>query len=161
MEEDHAQSLVVDRVGTQNDWISKLLELKTCGTQNDRNSKLLELKTFGTQNLWNSTLLELSPFGTQNVWNSKLLELKTFGAQDFWSSKKTSNFGMLLDGMVQLWYGYVVWHGKAMVWHGRVWYGMGWNGMKGNMHMHTFTNKTRSAFSLIQPRRYDYYGKPW
>ena len=70
-----------------------------------------------------------------------------------------SVFGMLLDGMVQLWYGYVVWHGKAMVWHGRVWYGMGWNGMKGNMHMHTFTNKTRSAFSLIQTRRYDYYGK--
>ena len=87
MEEDHAQSLVVDRVGTQNDWNSKLLELKTCGTQNDRNSKLLELKTFGTQNLWNSTLLELSTFGTQNVWNSKLLELKTFGAQHFWNSK--------------------------------------------------------------------------
>ena len=68
MQENHAQSLVVGRVRTQNDW----------------NSKLLELETFGTQNFWNSTLLELNTFGTQNFWNSKLLELRTFGLETFW-----------------------------------------------------------------------------
>ena len=74
MQKNHAQSLVVGRVRTQNDW----------------NSKLLELETFGAQNFWNSTLLELNTFGTQNFWNSELLDWKPFGLNILLTSRLPS-----------------------------------------------------------------------
>ena len=49
-----------------------------------------------------------------------------------------SVFGMLLDGMVQLWYGYgMAWKGYGMAWEGMVWHGMEWYERK-HAHAHFY-----------------------